>query len=169
MAGNVRNSHPLPRRENMTDAEREAQIRQNAGHPDGFPFLEREYVLFLLLLLDKARAELAEQVTLQAGLQRAWGEEREKVGHLKAEIEHLQAPPGDPTIERQPREAALRFAHDGRWPDNRVDLARLCEEYAAKAIREAVERERERIYKAAEIRWLRGGLMEAVRALLIPD
>jgi hypothetical protein len=36
------------------------------------------------------------------------------------------------------------------------------------AVRHAVEQERERIYKAAEIRWLRG-FMEEVRAVLTPD
>lgn len=36
------------------------------------------------------------------------------------------------------------------------------------AVRKAVEQERERIYKAAEIRWLRG-FMEEVRAVLTPD
>ena len=38
------------------------------------------------------------------------------------------------------------------------------------AVTRAVENERERIYKAAEIRWLYGGLMEAIRRdLLTPD
>ncbi len=31
----------------------------------------------------------------------------------------------------QPSAAALRYAHEVRWPNDRIDLARLCEQYAA--------------------------------------
>jgi hypothetical protein len=34
-------------------------------------------------------------------------------------------------VERQPSASALAFAHECRWPDCRIDLARLCEEFAA--------------------------------------
>lgn len=36
----------------------------------------------------------------------------------------------------QPSARALEYAHDGRWPDDRIDLARLCERYADECIRE---------------------------------
>jgi hypothetical protein len=62
----------------------------------------------------------------------------------------------DPISERtNPSPEALEFAHSCRWPDSRVDLARLLDDFA----QERVEKERDRI--APVIEWAR----EAITAM----
>lgn len=97
----------------MTDAERLAQIQRHFDdHRVARPneAIEEVYgwwghCAFLLRLLHDARAEIAERTANQAGLQRAWDEEREKVARLEAEVARLTAPP------RREYEAPRDLAH----------------------------------------------------------